>query len=117
MTRPAQPRRSNPPPAKTPELCVQIRPKIAATAKIKHAESCLTSHKLPNTPRGHNHPTILQEAHIGLQSRSGQPDQPRQYNLSSLEIADSHYSSIWRQRHKRKRDAFLLRYLWRRRAS
>src|ERR1700675_4040431 len=64
MTRPAQPRRSNPTPAKTPELCVQIRPKIAATAKIKHAESCLTPHNLPNTPPGHNPPTILQEARV-----------------------------------------------------
>src|ERR1700675_818381 len=61
MTRPAQPRRSSPTPAKTSELCVQIRPKIAATAKIKHAESYFTSHKVPNTPRGHNHPTVLQE--------------------------------------------------------
>src|ERR1700675_42209 len=66
MTRPAQPRRSNPTPAKTSELCVQIRPKIAATAKIKHAESYFTSHKVPNTPRGHNHPTVLQEALDGL---------------------------------------------------
>jgi hypothetical protein len=43
-------------------VCVQIRQKIAATAKIKHAESCLTSHNVPNTSRGHNRPTVLQEA-------------------------------------------------------
>jgi hypothetical protein len=44
-------------------VCVQILQKIAADGKIKHAESCLTSHNVPNTPPGHNRPTVLQEAH------------------------------------------------------
>jgi hypothetical protein len=47
--------------AKTPEVCVQIRQEIAATAKIKHAESSLISYNVPNTPSGHNRPTVLQE--------------------------------------------------------
>ena len=47
--------------AKTPEVCVQIRQEIAATAKIEHAESSLISYNVPNTPSGHNRPTVLQE--------------------------------------------------------
>jgi hypothetical protein len=42
-------------------VCVQIRQEIAATAKIEHAESSLTSYNVPNTPSGHNRPTVLQE--------------------------------------------------------
>jgi len=47
--------------AKTPEVCVQTRQEIAATAKIEHAESSLISYNVPNTPSGHNRPTVLQE--------------------------------------------------------
>jgi hypothetical protein len=53
--------------AKTPEVCVQIRQEIAATAKIEHAESSLISYNVPNTPSGHNRPTVLQE---GLKARN-----------------------------------------------
>jgi hypothetical protein len=45
-----------PTPAKTPEVCVQIRQEIAAAAKIEHAESSLISYNVPNTPSGSQPP-------------------------------------------------------------
>jgi hypothetical protein len=68
-------------------VCVQIRQKIAATAKIKHAESSLTSYNVPNTPRGHNRLTVLQET---LGNRN------MQHTVRFTELAPDRFKDFWR---------------------